>query len=294
MPRSPTHRPAFTLAELFALIVIALAIAMLLLPFLTRRRTTHIRPIKDSTQVRGIHQGMILWAQNNKDVYPLPSALDVDNTTVADQGTAKDTTANIVSIMIFNGFFSPELCVSPSESNGAIKIFDKYQYSDPSTAAEADKSLALWDPAFPADFTGGKQGAFSYAHALPSGDRLPDWYNTFSATSPVLGNRGPQVASITQGKRAAASPPSAIANSNTLRIHGAPTTWEGNIVYNDNHVAYETSMMPPGITFKDSAATTWSDCVFFDEPNDPTGRNAFLGIFTSAGDNPAAFKSIWD
>ena len=44
------------------------------------------RLVKDSTQIRGIHQGMVLWAQNNKDQYPLPSVIDAHNDTVADQG----------------------------------------------------------------------------------------------------------------------------------------------------------------------------------------------------------------
>ena len=40
------------------------------------------RQARDADQLRAIHQGMVLWAQNNADVYPLPSRLDTADNTV--------------------------------------------------------------------------------------------------------------------------------------------------------------------------------------------------------------------
>jgi prepilin-type processing-associated H-X9-DG protein len=86
------------------------------------------RQIKDSTHIRGIHQGLVLFAQNNKDSFPLPSAIDVKNDTVDAPAAEKDTTSHIMSILIFNGFFGPELCVSPGHTSYAHLMPSKPRY----------------------------------------------------------------------------------------------------------------------------------------------------------------------
>ncbi|HYE63650.1 MAG TPA: prepilin-type N-terminal cleavage/methylation domain-containing protein [Phycisphaerales bacterium] len=285
-------RMGFTLVELLIAVVASIVVAFIGLVLIDASRPRcGGRQIKDSTQVRGIHQGLVMWAQNSKDQYPVPSDYDKMNTTLQVPAAEKDTTSNIISILIYNGFFGPELCVSPAESNPAIKQMANYQYSNPTSAASP--GTALWDPAFNADFTAATGGHFSYAHLMPAGERRADWSNTFSATTAVVSNRGPQVQSVTYS--AAHVPmPTFRANSNTLAIHGGRTTWEGNVVYNDNHVNFETRMAPDTLTFKDSANADWGDCLFFDEPEDVSQRNALLSIWTRSGATPAEYKAIWD
>jgi hypothetical protein len=283
-----SKRRAFTLIELVVCIGVVLLIVLVMISVLPGggRRNHGSRPIKDSTQVRGIHQGMVMWAGNNKGAYPLPSLIDAKNETVAAPAESKDTTANIMSVLIYNGFFGPELCISPAESNGSIKQMTNYAYAAPPAAASPNK--ALWDPAFSADFTGGRTGHFSYAHNLPAGPRLEDWSDTYSATAPIVGNRGPRVTAL------APKGPVFDAASNTLMIHGARTTWEGNIAYNDNHVNFETSLVSTTAVYPNGAGAKIPDCYFFDEPDDAAGRNAFMGLFTTSGVQPAQFTSIWD
>jgi prepilin-type N-terminal cleavage/methylation domain-containing protein len=177
----------FTLIELAAVVMAAGAMAMALPTCRGKARTQ--QQLTDATQLRGIHQGMVLWAQNNNDAYPLPSKFDLKDETVTDQGRTKDTTAAIFSMLIFNCFFSPELCVSPKESNTSIKVHDDFAFSEPATAVKPKR--ALWDPAFVTDFTNGKVGNFSYAHMLPADERLEEtWTNSFDATQAAVGNRG--------------------------------------------------------------------------------------------------------
>jgi prepilin-type N-terminal cleavage/methylation domain-containing protein len=283
------RRRGFTLVELGIVLVVVAAVVMLVLPMLTvgngRGRTTQ-RQVRDSTHVRGVHQGLVMWAQNNQDRYPLPSLLDVKDATIAAPAESKDTTANIISILIYNGYFGPELCVSPAEANPAIRQMSDYVYSSPPKAA--DPANALWDPAFSADFTSQAGGHFSYGHMqFGHGARMGTWSNTFSATQAAVGNRGPKV-TARDGKGWAYD-----TASNTLLIHGGRTTWEGNIAYNDNHVNFETRMDPEEIAFK-AGGVTISDCLFFDEAEDPTGLNALLGLYTASGANPGAFTTIWD
>jgi type II secretory pathway pseudopilin PulG len=82
-----------TAIELVVVIVIAIVAVGVLLPYLGRTRCGS-RQLRDSTQVRGMHQGLVFWRQSNSDDYPLPSLIDRKNETVAAQDRAKDTTAN--------------------------------------------------------------------------------------------------------------------------------------------------------------------------------------------------------
>lgn len=284
-------RRGFTLVDLLAVLLVLGLIAVVLLPAIGSNRCCGSRPLKDSTQIRGVHQGMVLWANNNQDRYPLPSLVDKDSTTIASEGDEKDTTANMISLMIFNGFFSPEICVSPAEANEGIRIYDKYQYTDPSGAADPKK--ALWDPGFRADFTTG-EGNFSYGHAVLLGERKERWRMSFAADYAVLGNRGPEIAGVAKKKSPEVAPKLVLAESKTFLIHGGRKTWEGNIAYDDNHVNFETSLSPEGVLYKDAEKKAWRDTLFFDEPDDPTGLNAMLGIVVKSGKAKEDWKLIWD
>lgn len=237
----------------FGAMVLVCGFAGIMLPALGKARAS-ARQLKDSTQVRGITQGLIVWASNNKSRYPVPSDFDTSNATVSDVGNAKDTTANILSLMIFNGNISPEISISPAEANTAIQLDAAYEYAMPKSAVKA--ADALWDPGFrgtPADAPRGRGAAGvgnqSYAHTAPLGQRLKLWSDTYNATEAVFGNRGPTYAANDQGKASGtwALPAGATGTSSvTLLIHGGRSTWEGNIAYNDGHVSFETSPAPAG------------------------------------------------
>lgn len=260
------------------------------------------RQLKDSTQIRGLHQGMVLWAQNNADKYPLPSEIDKSDFTVAERGKLKDTTSNIMSIMVYNGFFSPELLVSPVENNARIVAMGDYSYDKPKGAISAEK--ALWDPAFNADFTRRDGGHLSYAHLQPAKGRLAKWSNTFNASEAIVSNRGPEIGEVayneenTQVTMLLKNPKSV-----TMKFFGeGKETWHGNIAFNDNHVEYKVSKIGDGATasdkdvgkYKFSEDRTRPDVMFFDEPEDPKVANEYLGIFVKAGEGRGEWKAIWD
>ncbi|HYE63651.1 MAG TPA: hypothetical protein VD997_16790 [Phycisphaerales bacterium] len=230
-------------------------------------------------------------SSTQNDSFVLPSWVDKVDTTVAGDPSAKDTTANVVSYMIYNGFIGPELCVSPAETNPAIQINTTFQYSNPAAAVEP--AMALWDPAFSVDFTNGKVGNFSYAHLFPFGTRKIKWSNSFSATEPVIGNRGPRVSSVDYSSDPMRPQMVYDRNSFTMAIHGPRRSWEGHVAYNDNHVDFETTLAPKASTFKKSSIS-FADCLFFDEPEDTDDLNTLLGIFTTAGPANIDWTHIWD
>lgn len=286
-----------TVVEIITVLVVVAVVVAVAIPIVQMFRPPRGcgYPMRDSSQLRGIVQAMSIWAGNNKGRYPLPSAIDLDNTTVAEAGSAKDTTANILSLMVFNGSVPTEILVSPQEANPSIQQYTVYEFNSPRTARVPDK--ALWDPALSADFTGGKIGAISYANLHPCGPRLDKWTDSFDSNSPVLGNRGPQILSVTKRASGVVIPVLANTKSNTFLIHGGRTTWEGNIGFNDAHVDFKTGLAPGPSdlpTYKDASGVEWPDFYHYDEPDDPTGANAFLGIFTKAGPKPADFTAIWD
>jgi prepilin-type processing-associated H-X9-DG protein len=270
------------------------------------------RQLKDATQVRGIVQSLVVFAQNNKDSYPLPGVIDTDNATIAlaEGGSqeSKNTTANILSILIFNGNISTEIAVSPAEVSRRIKADEDYMFTSPATAAKP--ASALWDPAFSADFTRREPGGnVSYAHLQPSGTektgRRTKWGDTFSTTEAVVGNRAPAIREVKVGEDGAYEAVLKGEKSKTFRIHGDPKTWEGNVAFNDGHVEFVTSLSPQKppaswVTYmaKDEKGAERGksrlDCWYYDEPDDQDGANLYLGIWTKAGERASEFKGIWD
>jgi type II secretory pathway pseudopilin PulG len=273
----------FTLLELLVVACIVIVGLTVLLP-INGSRCHGGRQLKDSTQVGGIHQSMVTWAQNNQDRYPIPSLVDKDDQTLvantSDDPASKDLTRHVLSLLVFNGFISTELLINPAESNtGGVVRDDTYQFDAP--AAAANPKNALWDPAFraaPADDAIGPgqkdtdPGSNSYALTPIAGKRTARWTSTFNSTEAVLGDRGPLYELSADSWRLLPSSNFGD-NSNTLLIHGTRSKWEGNIAYNDNHVQFETKPDPDDVTstftgISDRKKQVRSDNLFANEEDD--------------------------
>ena len=255
------RRKGFTLIELLVVMAIIALLLGILLPALNNARA-RARVVKDSTQLKGIHQAWVVKSVDFPNEYPTnplptPGLVNRVGSIVGrgEEDVTKNDHASLYAMSIAQNLFSAPLCVGPSEVSPQVTVCTNYDanqyrpaediYWDGDTAGER-----VFDDAptrnFRANLTNGSN--VSYA-ALPltlptdptvgvgSSRRVQAWKNGGVSTMAVLGNRGVQdgVDGSTGGDI------NIYRNSRTLDIHGAKGSWEGNLVFGDNHVEYSSS-----------------------------------------------------
>lgn len=265
------------------------------------RQRQDSRFVKDAQNVRGIAQSLQIWAPSGDGSYPRPTYIEPGpGGTVAETGRAKDTSAAVFSILIWNNVLTPEQVVSPLETNPRIRPHTAYQYSHPSAAVQPEN--ALWDPSFNVDFTRKDRDAhLSYATLVITDSRLHMWTDSYSSSEAVVANRAPQITSVTPRSSGPYGYTLAQPQSNTFSICGDGKRWGGHVAFNDNHVEFFRSPVPDGswsakerATYMGSGRTPTFDAWFYDEPDDPKDANIMLGIFPKAGAKMDDFRLIWD
>lgn len=296
-------RKGFTLIELLVVVAIIALLVGLLLPAITQARR-NAASVKDATQVKEIHQSMLVFANSAEGRLPTPGLIDrlpvngVEQIGYGNEDHSQNHTANVYSCMIAANLINADICVGPTEVNPRINEdldYDREMYS-PSTDT-------YWDTSFVADiaqdFTGPGTGSnASFAHAALAGDRKSvKWRNRTDATFPIMGTRG----TGGNSNRGGATTGDDYDLSPTLELHGGDRQWRGNVVFADNHIETLDSFFAD-LTSHDSGTGTGKKkdnlytCEFADGPSgnrNHSSSDAWL-VFTKAPHQEFQVTPIWD
>jgi prepilin-type N-terminal cleavage/methylation domain-containing protein len=247
------RKRGFTLIELLVVMAIIALLIGLLLPALAKARAEAKR-LKDATQIKQIHQSWVVFAREFDGVFPLPGLIDREKDPIlgetpgrGEEDVDQNNHANLYSACIMQNFFSPDLCVGPTEPSGKVLVKDNYNYEYYSPIEDN-----YWDPKFYANLA--KESNVSYATMLLAGIRkTAEWRDSMNSRHAALGNRGVKDGSLQKDD---------YNGSITLQIHGGRKQWVGNIGFQDNHVEVLQSFVPEGINYDEEPDNIFKpDCL---------------------------------
>lgn len=272
-----TRKRGFTLIELLVVMAIIALLIGLLLPALAKARAT-AKLTKDSTQIRGIHQSWLVYAREFEGLMPTPGLIDrlaFNGTEEPGRGPEDETqnsTARTHSACLMQNYYSPQLCVGPTEPSGKVAIKEDYNYELYNVIPTVD---VYWDDSFEANLS--TQSNTSYGSMPIAGDRKKrQWKDTLDSSFPMIANRG-----VKDGSTADADYNKSI----TLQTHGGRNEWLGNICYNDNHMEVSKTFKPEGVNYTLAGVST-ADNIFKNDmfaPTSPQGTDAWLIITAKNG-----------
>ena len=221
----PTHRSrrrlsGFSIHELLVVIVLVVFTLSLNLPLADAAARRTARRMQNSTQLRGIHQGLVVFANANKNNF---AGLDSKGTIIANGKEATgnsgdgDTVEARFWILLDNDFFTPEYAISPSEVAEVTEA--EWGGQDGTETIKWNKDIKHYSYAML-----GIKGAAGKAPDANFAGRAAEWSQTLNSQAIVLSDRN-------------------TGNDATNRVQSIHTDdrgeWVGSVLWNDNHVAFE-------------------------------------------------------
>jgi len=178
-----------------------LVIAALTLPMMNTARCCGGRRARNSTQLRGIHQQLVVFAQSNKNWFP-----GLTRTGVVNGQAARSNRDGALGRLKREDFYTEEYLVSPGEMDAAINGVSV------KGVATSTGSFAVLEYANPKNFL-----------ATPTTLGKLEWRESLRTTAIVLSDR-----EVTTDNKKPRSVWSSVAGQ-----------WHGSVLFNDNHVQFE-------------------------------------------------------
>ncbi|MEM9250925.1 MAG: DUF4190 domain-containing protein [Planctomycetota bacterium] len=210
-----------------SLLIVPLLIGIMLPALGAARRTAH--QMQNNTQVRGIHQSMVMYAQSNNGQFPgLDGAGNVtlDSATPYAGGANGGHPAERLEALLDGNYFTGEYAIAPTEPGlvpwqGGQVNEDNYSYAMLRIAHGNTGDLTWRKPA-------GEPQPDAYGRLIePLSDTVQEWSETLNPNAPVLGDRNTGADATTQ------------ASSIHTQLNSGD--WRGSVGFNDNHVVFETT-----------------------------------------------------
>ena len=296
----------FTLIELLVVIAIIALLVGLLLPALAKAQR-NARSIKDSAQLKQIHQSFLTWANSHGGKLPIPGLIDrkpanffdpsgggtISLPGVGEEDVDKNTTNHLYGSMIGMEFFNTDILIGPTEVNPIVVEdldFDYAQYN-PASDQYWDENFSMFIWSLPG---GGFECNASYAHLAICGDRKRlKWRDTQDSADTVMSTRG-----VRNGLQPGTPH---YDRSPTIRLHGPKRHWVGNVCFADNHMDQIENFYPALTMYEavNGSGGPVKDNIFAAEFDDhPEGAkaapDAWMVINTSATPQGNSVVALYD
>jgi len=248
------RKRGFTLIELLVVIAIIALLIGLLLPALAKAKR-NAASLKDSAQIKQIHQACLTWAQDHKGVLPLPGLINrlpdlylgENRPGLGPEDETKNISRNLYSSLVAQEYFNTDILISPVEENPDIFEYQQYRYEmfDPNNDTYWDGDGEAQSQGFDADIQGGPSHVSYYHLALTGLRKKLRWRNTADNNDPLMSSRAPY-----RGRGINDGEACVYETSMTLLMHGAKDQWAGYVCYGDNHTEFTESFYPALVSYE--------------------------------------------